>query len=203
MSEIPEDETDPRIEQALRLGELRKEIMDRVEGPSIESGTANLSMDMQERFLENVLAFECAEEATFFERLREEVGFTPQPLEDLDGSEATKRALWDLLRALASIRVFVFGTDHLSDADLYRLLMAEALPDLTMVPPKGEGWNCRIDACEFGTADDPEGTNIWLRYYADDLTRDEWDGPLPAKEEPPYDRDRFLPLPPEETRNNE
>ena len=36
MAEPPDDETDPRIEQALRLGDLRKEVMDRIDGPSFE-----------------------------------------------------------------------------------------------------------------------------------------------------------------------
>ena len=48
MPETPEDETDFRIEQALRLGELRKDVMDRVDGPTYESGTGSMPMKEKE-----------------------------------------------------------------------------------------------------------------------------------------------------------
>ena len=40
-------------------------------------------------------------------------------------------------------------------------------------------------------------------YYADDMERDHWSGEwpeehMPAQAKPPYDRDRRLPVPPEE-----
>lgn len=64
MLETPDDQSDPRIEQALRLGELRKEVMDRITGPSFESGTENIPMDLQEKFWQHILAFEAAEDTT-------------------------------------------------------------------------------------------------------------------------------------------
>ena len=194
---------DAQIERALHLGDLRKEIMDRVGEDSIEVGTENLSMDMQEAFLEHILAFESADDSTFFERLRNEAKFVPVPPESLASEEQCHAALWDLLKALASLRVYLYGTDHLSDASLYRLLYVEALEGATVTPPAGSEWNCRIDAAEFGTAEDPDGTNLWLRYYADEQTRAEWDGEVPPKEMPPYDRDRMLPVPPEEREGDE
>lgn len=197
---MPEEEPDPLIEKALRLGELRKEVLDRTDGPTFEAGTENLPLDIQTAFWEHVLAFESAEETTVAERLKNEAGFVPTPPDDLRGEEENKRALWQLLEALASVRVFLWGTDHLSDTELYRLLVGEALPGPTTVPPTGSEWNCRITAFEYGNDDDPDGTDIWLRYYADDQTREEWDEEVPPKEPLPYDRDRFLPVPPEEQR---
>jgi len=194
----PGDETDPRIEQALRLGELRKEVMDRVDGPCIEGGTGQLPMDDQERFWEYVLAFEAAGVTTLADRLREGADFEALDPDKIDDPESVRAALWELLHALASIRVFVDGTDHLDDADLYRLLVEEALPNETTDLPKGLPINTRIDAAEYGTPEDPDGTDTWLRYYADEGIRADWDGPLPPKESPPHDRDRFLPVPPEE-----
>ena len=198
---MPEEESDPLIEQALRLGELRKEVMDRIDGPVIEGGSENLPMDAQAAFWEQVLAFESAEESTIAERLRNEIGFVPRPPGDPAGEGGVKSALWELLEALASIRIFVFGTDHLNDAELYELLVNKVLPEPTTVPPTGSEWNCRVDVAEHGTDDDPDGTATWLRYYADDETREEWDGEVPPKEPLPYDRDRFLPVPPEERRH--
>lgn len=197
MPEIPEDETDPRIEQALRLGDLRKEVMDRIEGPCYEGGTETMPMALQERFWQHILAFEQAGETTIAARLEEEAGFTAR---DPDGIEEGElhAALWELLHALASIRIYVHFTDHLDDADLYRLLVKGALPNETPALPKDCEINTRIDAAEYGTAEDPDGTETWLRYYADDETREAWDGPVPPRETPPYDRDRLLPVPPEE-----
>lgn len=193
MSESPDDEIDPRIEQVLRLGDLRKEVMDRIDGPTFESGTGAMPMDVQEAFWQNVLNFESAEESTHAERLQKEAGFVPTEPNELTSEEEIHTALWDLIRALASIRIFINDTDHLSDRDLYRLLVYGALPELSFVPPPGSEWNCRINACEYGTKDDPDGTLTWLRYYADEETRNSWDGEVPHKENPPNDRDRFLP----------
>ncbi|MCC5836088.1 MAG: hypothetical protein JJU20_15275 [Opitutales bacterium] len=198
MPESPENETNPLIEQALRLGELRKEVMHRIDGPTFEGGTEGIPMETQVSFWEHVLAFESAEESTLAERLKHEACFVPVEPDELKDETAISTALWDLIRALASIRVFVFDTDHLCDADLYRLLVYGALPEPRMVPPAGSQWNCRIDACEHGTSDDPDGTMTWLRYYASEDVRSTWEDEVPPRENPPYDRDRFLPVPPEE-----
>lgn len=197
------EEPDEQIEQVLRLGDLRKEIMDRVDGPTYESGTENLPMDLQEKFLQHILSFESAEDSTHFERLRTEAKFVPVPPDQLGSPEQMHAALWDLLNALASLRVFVQFTDHLDDESLYRLLYFGALESDTVVPPVGSEWNCRIDAAEYGTAEYPDGSDIWLRYYADEQTRAEWDGELPPKGELHYDRDRFLPVPPEEQKGDD
>lgn len=199
MPKTPEDETDPLIEQALRLGELRKEVMDRIEGPTFEGGTGSMPMKTQVAFWEYVLAFESAEESTLAERLGNEACFFPPNPKALKGESEIHTALWDLLRALASIRVFVCNTDHLCDADLFRLLVYGALPEPSIVPPPGSRLNCRIDACEYGTRDYPEGTLTWLRYYADEDMRKTWEGEVPPIENPPYDRDRFLPTPADES----
>jgi hypothetical protein len=198
MPKPSDEENDPRIDQALRLAELRKAVMDKVKGPWLEGGTEGLPMDLQTQFWENVLAFESAEETTFLDRLRDEAGFVPRPAGEIGEGEAMKEALWSLLEALASIRVFLFYTDHLDDGELYRVLMTEVLPDSTTDLPADTGWNCRIDVCDHGGPGDPDGTATWLRYYADDAERDAWDGELPPKEKPRHDRDRFLPVPPEE-----
>ena len=202
MPESHEDEIDPRIEQALRLGELRKEVMDRIDGPSIECGTENMPMDIQESFWQHILAFEAAEDTTIAARLEEEAGFAPRDPGAIEDADDLHKALWELLHALASIRIYVHFTDHLDDADLYRLLVKGALPGETVALPKDCAINTRIDAAEYGTAEDPDGTSTWLRYYADEKSREMWDGPVPTRERPPYDRDRKLPVPPEESEHS-
>lgn len=192
-----DDEENALIEQALRLGDLRKEVMDRIDGPFAEYGTGNLPMDTQEAFWKHILAFESAEDSTIGERLQKEAGFVPVDPNELRNDDEVHAALWDLLHALASIRVFVSTTDHLSDSELYRLLCYGALESPTSVPPPGSEWNTRVSAHEYGTADDPDGTQTYLRYYADEEMRATWPDEVPPKEDPPYDRDRFLPDAPE------
>lgn len=48
MPDSIDNEPDPLIEQVLRLGDLRKEVMDRIDGPVFEGGTGQLPMDSQE-----------------------------------------------------------------------------------------------------------------------------------------------------------
>jgi hypothetical protein len=61
---------------------------------------------------------------------------------------------------------------------------------------------------DFPTADEPETNEIYLKYYADDGERDYWrhefpEDTMPQKAELPYDRDRHLPVPPEEQEKND
>jgi len=195
---IPEDSESPDelIEQALRLGELRQKVMDQVDGSFIEGGTGEMPMDMQEAFWKNVLAFEEAEESTLEEQLKTEAKFTAPDPDSLETDAEVSEALWNLIHALASIRVYLDCTNHLSDRDLYRLLVFDALPDETTVPPPGAEWNTRIFAYEYGIPGDPNGELTYLRYYADDLARQEWDASeIPPTEELPFDRDKLLPNP--------
>ncbi len=198
MPELPGDEEERMIEQALRLGELRYQVMDKVDGPFLEGGVDNLPMDQQIQFWEHVLAVESAEEETMLERLRQEAGYVPPGPDELAGPETVKRVLWELIEALASIRVFLHFTDHLSDVELYSLLVMEELREPVSVPLPGSAWNYHIDVSLIVTPEDPDGTLTWLRYYADDQMRADWEGEVPDKLDLPYDRDRFLPVPPEE-----
>ena len=51
-----------------------------------------------------------------------------------------------------------------------------------------------------GLAENDDGSETYLKYYADESAREQWatdfpDDPLPAHEDPPYDRDQGLPKP--------
>jgi len=200
MNDDPNNEHDAQIEQALRLGELRKEVMDRVEGPFIEGGVGNMPMEEQARFWQYVLAFESAEDSTIGERLREEAGFTAVPLTDLDSPRSFYDALWQLLYACASIRVFVHFTNHLSDAELYRLMVERVIPAPTNVPPPELACNCRFDLTEFAEVDAPPETfdGPDADDDPDDLSYEEWEAAFAKQFPARFDRDRFLPVPPEE-----
>lgn len=116
------------------------------------------------------------------------------PPEFLSDDEVTAK-LWEVIHALAAMRVFLSTTDHLSDAELYEYLwtevLHEAVPDL--LPDQDSA--CHIDLLSNGSEPD---TYLWFRFFADDEDRRHWlasfpDYLMPERETPPYDRDRLLP----------
>jgi hypothetical protein len=113
---------------------------------------------------------------------------------DLDDA-ALHAKLWEILNAMAAAGVFVESTDHLSDRELYRYLVEDALQEETILPTPGSGGGWHLSPIGGGSEED---NGIYLRYYADDETRASWENDfhatLPAKEKPPFDRDRLLPV---------
>jgi len=112
---------------------------------------------------------------------------------DLDDGTLHAR-LWELINAMAATGVFVESTNHLSDRELYRYLVKDALREDTILPTPGSGGGWHLSPL----GDSDEDTEIYLRYFADDETREHWHRDfgvtLPPKEKPPFDRDRLLPV---------
>jgi len=110
-----------------------------------------------------------------------------------DDSLHTK--LWEIINAMAAAGMYVESTNHLSDRELYRYLVTDALHEETILPTPGSGGGWHISPIGGGSDEDNE---IYLRYYADDETRERWHRDfgetLPTKEKPPFDRDRLLPV---------
>ncbi len=125
-------------------------------------------------------------------------GFTPLPPEAVDGAQLRGR-LWDLIYALAARRIFLSNTDHLADRALYKWLDAFLDEDCADCPPDAET-NYHVDVS--GAVDGSDAAvQTWLRFFADEAERADWlrdfpETPLPPRERPPHDRDRFLPEPP-------
>jgi hypothetical protein len=103
---------------------------------------------------------------------------------------ALRAKLMEIIEGLFEIGIVVEQTDHLSDAELYRFLVDDALLEETIISIGGGG------AWHISPVRDDD-SEIYLRYYADDETRERWHREfgcvLPAKEALPYDRDRLLP----------
>ena len=105
--------------------------------------------------------------------------------------EAALRAkLMEIIEGMYGIGIVVEETDHLSDRELYRFLVDDALLEETIISIGGGGaWHISP------VRDDDDA--IYLRYYANDETRERWHrefgAVLPPKEKLPYDRDRLLP----------
>ena len=126
-------------------------------------------------------------------------GYAPLPPSELDDRQLPGR-LWEWLYAAAARRFFFCSSDHLSDREVYTLLWEEWLDHPTAdIPPEAET-NTTTIISEFN-ARGMTHEEIWLRYYADEADHalchsTEPEFVFPPHQDPPYDRDRFLPVPP-------
>jgi len=126
-------------------------------------------------------------------------GYAPLPPMELDDRQLPGR-LGELLYAAAARRFFFNSTDHLSDRDFYTLLWEQWLDEPTADIPPEVDTNTHLIVSELN-ANGLTHEEIWLRYYADDDDQKFWhqDDPdfvFPPHEDPSFDRDRFLPVPP-------
>lgn len=189
-------EIDDPIEQYIHIAEMKEELHELSDGAMVMETCENMDQGIEEAFLENVLAYEHAEQVPFRELLERDGVILPAPNELSDDELPAK--LDEVIQAMAKRRAFLECTDHLSDRELYTHLieisLEETYPDL---PPDDES-NCHFDITGSGSEEDIE---VYLKHYADDDCRAHWaedwpDMVIPAHEDPPYDRDRHLPKPP-------
>lgn len=196
--EEPDEDPDGElaIERMLRLTDLRHEV-DKLGG---RDGSSDDGLDMppalEENFLQNLLFFENAPQMKRRDVLGLD-GFQPRTPDDVP-EEEIEDALWALIFALARRRNFLENTDHLSDRQLYELLWEQILEEPTSVFPESCRWSCEISVCDYGSPNGDNGLMTFLRFYADDHFRLEWeeefpDQPLPRHRDPPYSRDELLP----------
>jgi len=142
-------------------------------------------------FLEHVLAWETRPRSSNREWLkRHGLQFLP-PFACGDDQLATE--LPRLIRALATARVFLYHTNHLTDRELYELLCREVLPDECSDDARTER-----DGFHWDFAGGGRDVEAWLRYHASPAERREWqqefpDETLPPRKRAPFDRDRHLP----------
>lgn len=180
------------VDREIRIEKLRHQIED-VAGVEFITGTVNkVAPELEEAFLENVLA---VEEHGFVSPLDVllKSGFKLPPAADLDDA-AIHVKLWELIDELGRRRLYLYSTDHLSDRELYTWLLTDALKEEMMGFGLPFG-NCHLDALGSGSEED---VILQMRFYADDKERARWladfpDFQMPAREARPYDRDRLLP----------
>ena len=184
-----EDQRDKRTEDLKRRAE---EICD----GKIEVGRLDeCPGEAEESFWKHVVDYEEAPWTTHLHQL-EMAGVSLPPPDSLNDQELTAR-LWEVIDKLALLRVFIEQTDHLSDRDLYTHLWTDSLREETKLLPSAanSAWHIQmLGGCS------EEDNYLYLKYYADDASRQHWheDFPndsLPAHDDPPYDRDRLLPKP--------
>lgn len=123
-------------------------------------------------------------------------GYAPPAPSELDDRQLPGR-LWELLYAAAARRFFFHATDHLSDRQLYALLWEQWLDEPVADISLEAETNTTLIVAELN-ANGMTHEEIWLRYYAADADRLPLtpDDVIPPHEDPPHDRDRFLPVPP-------
>ena len=177
------------------IEEMKEEVLRLVKNPECFFLDNSLSMEMQEKILEQILFMEGGEEKPMFEYLEKEGILLPSP-QDLDETQLHSK-LWEVINAMALAGHFLASTDHLSDRDLYELLWSDILRQPASISPDPSATFCHIDI--LGGCSD-EDMKIRLKYYADDDERECWesdfpDDEIPPKEPLPYDRDRHLPVP--------
>jgi hypothetical protein len=138
---------------------------------------------VENEFLESMLAWEQAPVLPIAQWFEPELKLAHPDLLD---QSALKKTLWEMIHRLYQQRIVLDFTDHLSDRDLYCLIYRDILPSQEKKidqPRNLLHWHC-IDP-----TDDEE---LWLRFYATDLERDEWreetGGELPESSKPPFTR---------------
>src|SRR6266850_1490460 len=127
------------------------------------------------------------------------LGYAPLPPSELNDRQLPGR-LWEWLYAAAARRFFFCNTDYLDDREFYTLLWEQWLDEPTPdIPPEAET-NTTVFMSEFN-ARGMTHEEIWLRFYAREDDQELWHSTdpnfvFPPHEDPPFDRDRFLPMPP-------
>lgn len=184
-----------------RINELKRQAADAAGGEmtSIEYDVPGAPPGLREQFWKSVLAWEQAPWTSPFEQLRKK-GIDLPPPEQLDDHHLPGK-LRELIDALARQNVFLDHTDHLSDRQLYEHLYHETLHEATKDVPFNPDAFCSIDLLGAGSEAD---VLLLAKFYADDqqreMFRESFPDGLRDREDPPFDRDRTLPKPPESPR---
>jgi hypothetical protein len=182
---------DPTQEE--RIAKLRAEL-EKLGGST--TTLESMPADMEEEFLRHVLEYETAEPISLMTLLENSGLQVPAP--DTLDKDALKVKLKELIERMASLGAYVLHTNHLSDRELYDYLFNDGLREEAVLFPENSSYAYMIDLTGSGSDEDNQ---IYLKYYADEEHRRQWvhdwpDDPLPEHEDPPYDRDRFLPQSP-------
>ena len=180
-------------DQEQRIAKLRQEL-EKLGGSAMSLEA--MPADMEEEFLRQVLEYETAEPITLF-RLLENCGVeipTPDQLDDA----ALAAKLNEIVERMASLGAYVLHTNHLTDRELYNYLYVDGLREEAVLFPENPSYAYLIDLTGSGSDTDNQ---LYLRYYADEEHRRRWahdwpDDPMPEHEDPPFDRDRYLPQSP-------
>ena len=180
--------------QRARLEERIRELGGQMWRPG---GDETPTTEVELAFLNHVMAWETGPFSTHRAWLARH-GLVFMPPAELSGRKL-KSELWRLIESLAVVaRVFLYHTNHLSDAELYAQLWHEVLnsdaPDFARTPDDA----CHRDLADWSTGDS-EDERIWLTFHATEKERRQHvlDFPatvLPPRRRAPFRRDHRLPV---------
>jgi len=143
-----------------------------------------------------VLEYETAEAISLL-KLLENAGLEIPAPDQLDDNALTVK-LKEIIERMAAVGAYLMHTNHLSDRGLYEYLFHDGLREEAVLFPENPSYAYMIDLTGSGSEEDNQ---TFLKYYADDKYREQWatdwpDDHIPEHEDPPFDRDRFLPQSP-------
>ena len=158
------DELEPFLDESVELVSVR-----------------NKPTSFENEYLASMLAWERAPVLPIFQWFDPPLELeAPESLSDQD----LRDQLWTLIHRLYDKQIVLDFTDHLSDYELYCLILRDILPSHEKklgVSSTYLHWHC------LDPSHDPE---TWLRYYASKEEREIWAEqtaePLPPAEEPPF-----------------
>jgi len=172
---------------------LKRQVEAAVDGQMTVWESDDLSDETREPFWRRVLDIETAPVTTNMQQLLDR-GIEVAAPDTMDDDALTVR-LWQVIHALAGLRVFLYCTDHLSDRELYTELWERVLRDEVEDLEIDEDSSTIVDFVSTGSE---AHTRAWLAYYADDDARRSWardfpEDPLPPRHELQYRRAHLLP----------
>ena len=177
-----------------RIESLRRQIAEATGETPFFGSSPDCPPEIEEQFLEHVLAFEQAGPSPLFDQLVAAGVELPHPRDLADVVLAEK--LMEIFGALARLGFYAQSTDHLEDRPLYELLWRETLREPARAMPEQSDLVSLIDLIGSGSNEDLQ---TWLAFYATDEERAEWhaefpERKLPARKRRLADRDRTLPV---------
>jgi hypothetical protein len=177
-----------------RIEELKQKIREATGQNSMFRTTFECPSEVEEAFLERVLAFETSPSRVLSDLLAD-AGVSLPPPDELKDKQLTAK-LWEVINTLLLQRIVVSNSDHLTDRELYELLWKETLREEFVICPPELGYTIHLDMTETGGEDN--GMSIYLKYYASEKDRQMWAAanssqPLPDHVEPLARRDHLIP----------
>jgi hypothetical protein len=175
--------TSDDVEQLMLNARLRDELEPFIDESLEVLDRRHMSTPLENEYLASILAWERAPVLAISKWFEPEL-VLPHP-EMLSDAEL-HGLLWETLHRLYDKRIVLEFTDHLSDRQLYCLLIRDILPSPEKkidVPKNYLHWHC---------LDRDEDPDTWLRYYASEEEREGWREEtglqLPPMQSPPYPR---------------
>lgn len=175
------------VDELIRNAELRTELEPYFDETLSLVNIQHWSLRRENDYLASMLSWEKAPALSIRDWFEPPL-VPPHPSQMSD--EVLAGALQQLIQKLYEKRIVLDFTDHLSDRDLYELIVFQILPTSEKKIDNADFY--RHWDCSSAALDEEQREEIWLTYYASDEERDGWEDAhcvvLPPKQLPLYPR---------------